>query len=522
MSSRSVLLALVFLLAAAPPPTAPAAELRVSDGEVVVEDGVAYVEVDVSWRLSWRNDTNWDAAWLTVKAPVGREGVPLKLAPTGHRVVDTRTPDQSGPTFSVSDDSVGTFVYRDAQADGRGPNDWTLRLRLVLPEGATPADLPEPLLVHGVEMVYVPEGPFSVGDPQRPENAPANAFYEQTADTTAFPPYRITDSGAIRMCDGPGSLCYPRLDNPYDSLRVGDFQGPIPVSYPNGYDAFYLMKYEVTQGQYAEFLNVLKGNQTAERTPPRARKYHWNRGAISLAGDEYVAARPDRACNYLSWADAAAYADWAGLRPMTELEYEKAARGPAAPVPNEFTWGSATIAHGDTIFAADTTIARSEGGDTFVRGNANYTPAGVNWNGGYNATFTGGDEGVGPLRVDIFETRAHRTGGASMPDASLREASGAGYYGAHGLSGSLFDRVVTVGDPTGRRFRGTHGDGDLSYPASASNEDWPPMNGDGLGLRGGTRSDGPPGLRSATREWGDYGAHYRAPGMGVRAARTAP
>ncbi len=39
---------------------------------------------------------------------------------------------------------------------------------------------------------------------------------------------------------------------------------------------------------------------------------------------------------------------------------------------------------------------------------------------------------------------------------------------------------------------------------------------------GRTRSDGPGGLRLATREWGDYSAHYRAPGMGVRAARTAP
>ena len=38
---------------------------------------------------------------------------------------------------------------------------------------------------------------------------------------------------------------------------------------------------------------------------------------------------------WLSWADSAAYMAWAGLRPMTELEYEKAMRGPRRPVPDE-------------------------------------------------------------------------------------------------------------------------------------------------------------------------------------------
>ena len=161
MLYRAVLFALGLLLAAA--------ELRVSDGEVVVKEGVAYVEVDVSWRLSWRNETNWDAAWLTVKAPVGREGVPLKLAPAGHRIVDTDTPDEPGPTFSVSEDSVGTFVYRDARTEDRGPDDWTLRLRLVLPKCATPASVRE----DGFLLLDVPSFASSplYDDPSSPESA---------------------------------------------------------------------------------------------------------------------------------------------------------------------------------------------------------------------------------------------------------------------------------------------------------------------------------------------------------------
>jgi hypothetical protein len=38
---------------------------------------------------------------------------------------------------------------------------------------------------------------------------------------------------------------------------------------------------------------------------------------------------------YMCWADCATYADWAGLRPMTELEYEKSLRGPRVPEPEE-------------------------------------------------------------------------------------------------------------------------------------------------------------------------------------------
>jgi formylglycine-generating enzyme required for sulfatase activity len=504
---RVLMLVVLAALTAAGGPV-QAAELRVSDGEVVVKEGVAYVEVDVSWRLSWRNDTNWDAVWLVAKVQgSSRTDIHVPLAPSGHRMVDNAAPDRPGAVVEGTADSMGVFVYRDAATDGRGPNDWTLRLKMALPDEVSPQDLPTPVHVHGVEMVYVPTGPFSLGDPQG-VNGPDEAFFEISSDSSGT--YRVSDSGPIPLCDGPGTLC---------DTETSEEDGPglIPASYPNGYDAFYLMKYELTQGQYAAFLNGRSKRQTAQHDIIAGRNYDRMRGSIALVGDRYVAGRPDRACNFLSWGNAAAYADWAGLRPMTDLEYTKAARGPANPVHNEFAWGSTTIAHGDTLFNPDTTLARGEDGDEFVRGNANYSPATASWKRGYGATFVGGDGGAGPLRVDIFETHAYRTDAPNK-----REASGAGYYGALDLSGSLYERVVTATDTTGHRFRGSHGDGDLSYPGWATNADWPTRDGDGLGLRGGATSGYASGIRLARRIYADYEGSYRFGMGGFRAARTAP
>ena len=386
----SILVALT-MLAGAGGPSAYAAGLRVSDGTVVVEDGTAFVEVDVAWRLSWRNETNWDAAWLFVKAPAQWcGGTPLPLSPSGHRLIQNRDPDQPGPAFAVSDDRLGTFVYRNAQTEGRGPNDWRLRLQLALPDDMAPEDLPETVDVYGVEMTYVSEGPFSLGDPRPRADSPKHSFFADTPDTTAAPSFRVASDGAIPICDGPGSLCYRSAEQDWERGREGDFQGPIPASYPNGYGAFYLQKYDVTQGQYAAFLNDIGQCGAPDRSPLGHPDYA-ARGSIQFAEGSYgfVATRPDRPAHYLSWDDAAAFLDWAALRPMTELEFSKAARGPAEAGTSEFAWGSPTIARGDTLFDADGTVAEDEaGGDEYVRGNASYRPADTD-------PFVGGDAAGG-------------------------------------------------------------------------------------------------------------------------------
>ena len=112
---------------------------------------------------------------------------------------------------------------------------------------------------------------------------------------------------------------------------------------------------------------------------------------------------------------------------------------------------------------AENILAESENGEEYLLGNANYSPRDADGERVPDA-FIGGEGGRGPVRVDIFETRAH-----AVEDEDIRVASGAGYYGALGLTGGLFERVVSLGSERGRAFRGSHGDGTLSYSGLAAN-----------------------------------------------------
>ena len=159
--------------------------------------------------------------------------------------------------------------------------------------------------------------------------------------------------------------------------------------------------------------------------------------------------------------DGAAYADWAGLRPMTELEFEKACRGNQTPVPDEFAWGTTSI-------TAATGISND--------GAANEVPS----NAGANCAVGFGAGINGPLRVGSFAT-----------SSSTREQAGASFYGIMELSGNLWERPVTIGNVGGRLFTGTLGDGSLSAAGNATNGDWPGINAgevtgaSGSGFRGG-------------------------------------
>ena len=186
------------------------------------------------------------------------------------------------------------------------------------------------LQIFALEMAYVPEGPFEVGaSGQNPRNRlfaytgkdvtrTERSFqtdYSDFADNT--PPYRITGPGAIPTGRQPGKLWAAGL-TPEDG-------GEIPASFPNGFAAFYCMKDVISQGQYVAFLNTLTDAQAKKRYYPDGHGPEITRSGAP-SNYTYTASAPEEHGVWLSWADGAAYAAWAGLRPMTELEYEKANR----------------------------------------------------------------------------------------------------------------------------------------------------------------------------------------------------
>ncbi|MCP4001703.1 MAG: SUMF1/EgtB/PvdO family nonheme iron enzyme, partial [Gammaproteobacteria bacterium] len=205
----------------------------------------------------------------------------------------------------------------------------------------------------------------------------------------------------------------------------------------------------------------------------------------------------DRACNFLSWADGTAYMDWCALRPMTELEFEKACRGTVTPVANEYAWGTATIA------TSAYTLSNDGAANAGIASNYSATAG--------NASYSGTDGSInGPVRSGIFAAHSSNAG---------RITSGATYYGIMEMSGNLFERCVTVGNTTGRIFTGENGNGVLTAAGNADMPNCPGNNASGSGFRGGSWLDS--GSIARTSDRGNAADTYsnRYSDYGVRAVR---
>ncbi|MEL6616975.1 MAG: SUMF1/EgtB/PvdO family nonheme iron enzyme, partial [Bacteroidota bacterium] len=386
-------------LAASQTLTIESVEVHLAERDTVA--GTVPVSFDVSWN-AWRDGDRWDAAWVFGKFE-RQPGVwgDLRFTPDGHagpRNVAVV------PAMLPAGHARGLLIHRPA--DGEGPLRATIRAMWTV--GASYFDLPEdgvPVRLLGVEMVHVASGPFEIGEAGEEDRQP-NSFRSEAGGT-----YTVTSEDEIAVGE-TGGLYYDVPEG--EGYAGGDQSGPIPAAFPKGTDAFYVMRYPITQGQYADFLSLLPPRARSARDVTTSPGYAEKGGTIACASGACEAGAPEKAANFLAWADGIGWAAWAGLRPMTEFEYEKAARGTPS----------------DSARYAD---------------------------------------GALPDRADTSARLSH--------------------WGAVDLRGGLWERVVSVGTPEARAYRGTPGQGfidDLGTPYGFSNADWPGTRAIGSGYRGGT------------------------------------
>ncbi len=411
-----------------------ASNLQVGQPILYTEPDGAHVVVNVSWDHAWHHQRNHDAVWLFFKVltPDGQYHH-LQLNNSSHAQINDFSEPKVQLTTESATDGKGLFVF--AGHHYRGSVSATLKIGVNLENLKGVRLRNARLKAYGIEMVKIPAGAFYVGT-QDSRSQEHGAYLGVT---------KIDSNNPLNVSQAEGLFYH----NPQG--YEGDQGGPIPKAYPKGVDAFYIMKYEITEGQYVEFLNSLDSVSAHSRSPLSVPRYHEQGGFIKFQLDQYHTAFPQKPCRFLSWTNAMAFADWAALRPMTELEYTKAARGPHAPNALDYPWGN----------------------------QAKYKVQ----------------------RLPDHEGRLSMSNGwteAQLHD-STRVYFGASYYWVMDLSGSLWERLITLGHPNGRSFTGSHGDGVLSATATATNSDWP--QGDekagGIGFRGG-------GFYGHDREYHEY------------------
>lgn len=396
---------------------------------VSVQQATNTIQFTVSWENGWRSSVlnNWDAAWVFVKyKDVDNEYKNLLLNTTGNTV-----PAGFAGDFFQS----GAMLYRSAVGNGSTS---ISNVQIGIP--AQPAQGIYDIKVFALEMVYIPSGTFYVGDGV----SGAGRYIQEPS---------LPSSIGTVFTAGIGNQVYDPLISP-----SGDYLTSMPAGFPRGMTNFYMMKYELSQGAYRDFLNTLTYNQQVNHTiiAPSAATGSGalvavsgtNRNSLEIKTSGTAITLPAEygcdannnniydepadgewvACNYLNWPDMAAYLGWSGLRPMTELEFEKAARGVQVPVAGEYAWGSTFIV--STILSLANGNQNSE-----VATNAAATIGNAVYNSSYpNVPFSG------PLRNGIFATAS-----------SNRITSGGGFYGVMELSGNLAERVISTANGQGFR-----------------------------------------------------------------------
>jgi formylglycine-generating enzyme required for sulfatase activity len=387
------------------------------------------VKFDVTWDNTYSGtDANsasfYDRAWIFVKYSVG--GAPSATVGWKHATLTsggtiTPTSDGKGAIVNIGTNQTVKWYYG---TDGVAGNA-TVRVR-----------------VCAIEVVYIPTGQF------------------------------------IYNAGGAGGSTYNNYGGGSQSTVSATTNVPTGAStgWPNGYSAFWIAKYEVSQGQYSDYLNMLPdATASGLYSATTSNGYTITYTSGNSYGSRYAASSANRGNNFMSWTDATTYASWCGMRPMTEMEFEKAARG-GGTTAYTYPWGNSTPS--TTTYTVDS--------GTHTKYYANYNNA----------------SGAKPINVGHY-----LSGDVVRTDAE----TGASPYGVTDMGGNNWEHLINCAATT----TPANGDGTTTTPAS-----WPAAS-SGKGIRGGSWSNSSATLRVSDRTYAGWTLTDRLSYVGLRPARTA-
>lgn len=295
------------------------------------------VTFTISMQYSWNvvgvpsSPNNWDAAWVFIKYADCTSGVlnwqhlPLSINPADHSV--------TGGVLQVDPvaDGMGVFIRRSAPGSNTTvPITGNVSLKM----NPALASSNYQFKVFGIEMVSIPAGNFQIGDGW--------------------------SSGTFNSIDITNALQTGGIATASVTLGgTGTTVGTLPATYPMGYNNFYCMKYNITTQEWLDFFNTISYDAQAANvhSGSPSNPIGTNNGtgtsiALTISVQGSALTVPKTPATYTSatavntavytWKFAAflAFMDWAALRPMTTMEFEKLSRGTLPRVQGEFVWGT--------------------------------------------------------------------------------------------------------------------------------------------------------------------------------------
>jgi len=444
------------------------------------------IQWDNSWYVS-NGPSNWDAVWIFVKRQTCNQNaqnpwIHAMLASSGHSVTGTQL------EVDLASDNEGVFIRRSSPGMGN-INQATVTIALSSPIGSDNINL------YGIEMVYIPQGSFYIGD--------GNFNNYETFGNSSGQPVQITGNTTM------SSSIYGGKDNLGSS-------GTLTNTYPYGYNSFYCMKYEITCGLYVSFLNTLTYNQQLHMqqdmnwntTPPTSSAgtsfmNNWGYNiVIQTPGISTTVLQPavyacdannngvyNEDCDGLAFPVSLrqehwlAFMEWAALRPMTEFEYEKICRGPNTPVLGEYAWGTTDLyqmqyPNPNNIYGCSIEVQPS-----FALGLCNC------WTG-----------------------RMYRIGSAATQQTD-RVHAGSSYYGVLDMTGGTYERCVGGWNYDYSSYTTLNGDGNINGDGSCAMTIWNNMQ----YWNRGASAQNYQGSQVSNRNYGnDNGYGQAQAGRGVR------